>query len=317
MFDVTITVVGSINMDIVILTDHYPCRGDTIFGNEIRFSPGGKGANQATACAKLGKEAVIVGCVGQDEFGDRLIETMAGNHVNVSFIKRSVSKRTGTVLVTIDESAENTMLVVKGANEELTAMDVDGSSEWIKNSKVLLVQLEVPEETAIHAMVKAREYGVTVILDPAPAEGITLDVLKYADIIIPNRQEAKCITGIDVIDIPSALEAARFLDKRVGVARSIIKMAEMGSLVYWEGRWEYIEAIEVKAIDTVAAGDSFAGVLACAIADGESMVSAAKFATIVSALKVTRLDAQDGIPTMDEVNEFCASRNLKHYLSNQ
>ncbi|WP_171652255.1 ribokinase [Paenibacillus foliorum] len=313
----TITVVGSINMDIVILTDHYPCRGDTIFGNEIRFSPGGKGANQATACAKLGKEAIIVGCVGIDEFGHLLIETMDGNLVNISFIKRSVSKKTGAVLVTIDESAQNTMIVVKGANEELNAIDVDGCSEWIKNSKVLLVQLEIPEEIAIHAMVKAREYGVTVILDPAPAEGITLNVLKYADIIIPNRQEAKCITGIDVIDVQSALDAARFLDKRVGISKSIIKMAEMGSLVYSNGLWEYIEAIEVKAVDTVAAGDSFAGALACAIADGESIVSAAKFATIVSALKVTRLDAQDGIPTMAEVNEFCAIRNLKHYRSNQ
>lgn len=311
----TITVVGSINMDIVALTDHYPCHGDTIFGNEIRFSPGGKGANQATACAKLGKEAVIVGCVGKDPFGDRLIETMHGNHVNVSFIKRSASRRTGTVLVTVDESAENTMLVVRGANGELDAGDVESCSELIKKSKVLLVQLEIPEETAISAMAKAREYGVTVILDPAPAEGIHLNVLKFADILIPNRQEAKYITGIDVIDIQSALAAARFLEQRAGVTRSIIKMAEMGSLVYTKGLWEYVEAIKVHPVDTVAAGDTFAGALACAIADGEALGSAARFATIVSALKVTKLDAQDGIPTMDEVNEFCASRNLRHYLS--
>ncbi|WP_091167897.1 ribokinase [Paenibacillus sp. 1_12] len=311
----TITVVGSINMDIVALTDHYPCRGDTIFGNEIRFSPGGKGANQATACAKLGKEAVIVGCVGEDPFGDRLIETMNDNHVNVSFIKRSESKRTGTVLVTVDQSAENTMLVVKGANEDLNAGDVESSSELIRKSKVLLVQLEVPEKTAILAMVKAREYGVTVILDPAPAEGMSLNVLKLADIIIPNRQEAKYITGIDVTDIQSALAAARFMEQSLGVTSLIIKMAERGSLVYSAGQWEYLEAVKVNPVDTVAAGDAFAGALACAIADGESLVSAAKFATIVSALKVTKLDAQEGIPTMDEVNEFCATRNLQHYLS--
>ncbi|WP_028550748.1 ribokinase [Paenibacillus sp. UNC451MF] len=311
----TIAVVGSINMDVVALTDHYPRRGDTMFGSELRFSPGGKGANQATACAKLGKEALIIGCVGDDLFGDRLIETLGSNHVNVSFIKRSVSRHTGAVLVTIDQSAENTMLVVKGANEELNIVDIDCCSELISKSKVLLVQLEVPQETAIHAMIKAREYGVTVILDPAPAQGITVENLKYADILIPNRQEAQSLTGIHVTDSLSALAAARFLDKRAGVARSIIKMAELGSLVYSYGEWEYIEAIKVKPLDTVAAGDSFAGALACAIADGESLISAAHFATIVSALKVTRQDAQDGIPTLAEVNEFCASRNIKHYLS--
>jgi ribokinase len=315
MFHMTIAVVGSINMDIVAFIDQYPLRGDTVFGNKIEFSPGGKGANQATACAKLGKEVVLIGCVGEDPFGDRLIETLQSNKVNVAYTKRSKSTQTGTVLITVDESAENTMLVVKGANEELSAGDVESCGEVISKSKVLLVQMEVPGEAAIQAMVKARENGVLVILDPAPAQGIVIEALKYADIIIPNRQETQYLTGIDVIDVQSALAAAKHLES-MGVAKSIIKMAEMGSVVYSKGQWKHIEGISVKPVDTVAAGDSYAGALACALADGENLVSSAKFASIVSALKVTRLGAQNGIPTLEEVNDFCASRNIEIYLSN-
>jgi ribokinase len=166
--------------------------------------------------------------------------------------------------------------------------------------------LEIPGETVIQAMILAHEYGVPIILDPAPAQGITAEALKYADIIIPNRQETKYLTGIDVKDVQSAVEAAVYLES-IGVEKSIIKMAEMGSVIYVKGQWEHIEPIRVIPVDTVAAGDSYAGALACALADGESLVAAAKFASIVSALKVTRFGAQEGIPTLAEVQDFCAS----------
>lgn len=308
-----ITVVGSINIDIVALTDHYPNRGETIFGKKMEILPGGKGANQATACAKLGKNVVMIGCVGTDVFGDRLIETLTRNGVDIRHVKRTTRHATGTALITIDATAENTMLVLKGANETLAAKDVDVCAEEISSSKVLLVQMEVPEEAVIQAMVRAREHGIPVILDPAPAEGITIRALDYADLIIPNRQETRHLTGIDVIDAESALAAARYFES-MGVKKSIIKMAEKGAMVYSEGQWEHVAAIPVKPVDTVGAGDSFAGALACAIADGQDLFAAARFASIVGALKVTRLGAQEGIPTLAEVNQFCQERNLTHYL---
>jgi ribokinase len=308
-----VTVVGSINIDIVALTERYPNRGETIFGKNIEILPGGKGANQAITCSKLGKKVVLIGCVGMDVFGDRLIETLDRNGVKTYKIKRTQQVSTGVALITIDETAENTMLVIKGANDLLGLEDIDNCMDEIRSSKVLLVQMEVPEKTVIHAMTIAKENGVSVVLDPAPAEGISLRALEFADIITPNRQETKHLTGIDATDVHSALSAARYFES-IGVKHSIIKMAEKGCLVYSQGNWQHIEPVSVSPIDTVGAGDSFAGALACAIADGVDMFTAARFASIVAALKVTKWGAQEGIPTLREVNEFCRERNLTYYL---
>ncbi|TBL79990.1 ribokinase [Paenibacillus thalictri] len=299
-------------MDIVAFADQYPNRGDTVFGKELLFSPGGKGANQAAACAKLGKEAVMIGCVGGDPFGDRVLDALKLSGVDVHAVRRSASASTGTVLVTLDGSAENTMLVVKGANEELSDGDIDACGDVLRSSEALLVQMEVPATAVVRAMVIARECGIPVILDPAPVQGIVPEMLRYADIVVPNRQETAHITGISVTDVPSALAAARWMEEKAGVSRSVIKMAENGSLVYAHGEWEHVAAVPVQPVDTVAAGDCFAGALACALADGQSLPGAARFAAIVSALKVTRRGAQSGIPTLAEVRQFCAMRGLRH-----
>ncbi|MDC3424398.1 ribokinase [Aquibacillus sp. 3ASR75-11] len=304
-----ITVVGSINTDIVALTDDYPLRGETIFGKKIEFLPGGKGGNQATAVAKLGEKVNIIGSVGQDLYGDNVINTLKKNNVTTKFIKRSNEFATGTAIITIDQTAENTMLVLKGANDDLLPADIENAFFKLQESKVLLVQMEVPQETVIRAMQIAKEKGMYIILDPAPAEGITMKALEYADVITPNRQETKHMIGIEVNDIESALHAARTFEK-MGVKNSIIKMAEKGSLVYQSGQWEYVKAIPVKPVDTVGAGDAFAGALACGIATGKDLVSAVEYATIVGALKVTKLGAQTGIPTLDEVNKFCEEKNI-------
>lgn len=309
-----ITVVGSINIDIVALTDHYPNRGETIFGKKMELLPGGKGANQATACARLGKTVNMIGSIGQDTYGDILLDSLKTSKVDVSYIKRVKDESTGCAIITIDKTAENTMLVLKGANDALSVPDIENAFDKINKSKVLLVQMEIPEKVVIQSMIEARKKGMFVILDPAPAEGITVRALEYADLIIPNRQETKQLTGIDVTDIETANKAAKYFE-HMGVKKSIIKMADKGSLVYESGKSTYIESIPVKAVDTVGAGDSFAGALACAIADGQDLVSAAEFATIVGAMKVTRLGAQTGIPTLDEVNQFCKERKISHYMS--
>jgi ribokinase len=307
---VTITVVGSTMMDIVFRTEHYPRRGDTVFGQEIRYSPGGKGANQATACAKLGAETYLIGCVGEDSFGQTLLGSLRSNLVHIKHMRTVSGARTGTAQVTVDSSAENTILVVKGANDSLTIEDIQSCEGTIRGSQVMLVQMEIPKEVTKQAMITAKRHGVTVVLDPAPADGIDVSSLPYADIIVPNQQEAKVLTHIDVHNVPSAIEAAIYLHERYGIAKSIVKMGGQGSLVYQDGQCEHIRAVSVRPVDTVGAGDSYAGALAFALAEGKSLTNAAKFASIVSALKVTKNGAQDGIPTLKEVKEFCLSRNL-------
>jgi ribokinase len=307
-----ITVVGSINIDLTALTDRYPRRGETIFGKRMEVLPGGKGANQATACARLGKSVKMIGSIGQDLYGDVVLESLKKDQVDTSFVKRMKENSTGCAIITIDNTAENTMLVMKGANDDLAVEDIENAFLEIENSKVLLVQMEIPKDVVIESMKQARKKGMFVILDPAPAEGITVLALEYADLITPNRQETKHLTGIDVTDMDSALTAAKYFDS-IGVKNSIIKMADQGSLVYQNGASEFVPSISVKAVDTVGAGDSFAGALAVAIADGQDLVSAVKFASIVAAIKVTKLGAQAGIPTLSDVTKFCEDRNLSYY----
>ncbi len=305
-----ITVVGSIIMDVVFTTEHYPQRGDTVFGKEIRYSPGGKGANQATACAKLGIETYLLGCVGDDGFGQTMLRTLQSNHVNTEFVKTVNDVPTGTAHVTVDSSAENTIIVMKGANDVLTVGDIQSCEPVIGRSNLLLVQMEVSSEVTLQAMLAAKRHGVTIILDPAPADGIDPSILQYADIIVPNQQEAKFLTHIEVCDVPTALEAANYLHLHYGIDRSIMKMGRQGSLVYQDGVYEHIQAVSVQAVDTVGAGDCYAGALACALAEGKSLPDAARFASIVSALKVTKYGSLEGIPSMDEVQAFCLARDL-------
>ncbi|MGE8081668.1 ribokinase [Peribacillus loiseleuriae] len=308
-----ITVVGSINVDIVAFTNHYPNRGETIFGKKMVTLPGGKGANQAVASARLGKKVNMIGAIGIDLYGETMIKSMKENGLSTSYIKQVRESSTGCAIITIDHTAENTMLVVKGANDDLTANDIQDAFAKINNSKVLLVQMEIPEEAVIESMIQARNKGMFVVLDPAPADGITERALQYADLIVPNKQETKQLTGIEVSDLDSAHQAAEYFN-RMGVKNSIIKMGDKGALVYESGKTEYIEAIRVTAVDTVGAGDSFAGALASALADGTDLVTAAKFANIVASLKVTKQGAQAGVPTIEKVNEFCVERGISHYL---
>ncbi|ANB56074.1 ribokinase [Anoxybacillus sp. B7M1] len=307
-----ITVVGSINIDIVARTARYPTKGETIFAEKVELLPGGKGANQATVCARLGKTVQLIGMIGQDWYGDIVLKALQKNDIDTTYIKRIQDVATGCAIITVDRTAENTMLVVKGANDQLRDTDVCEAFSKIFDSKILLVQMEIPAEAVIQSMIEAKRKGMFVILDPAPAEGITVRAWEHADLIIPNRQETKELTGIDVMSVDTAYEAAKHF-QLMGVKNLIIKMANKGSFVCENGKFEYIEAISVKSVDTVGAGDSYAGALACSIADGQELIRAAQFATIVSALKVTKWGAQAGIPTIEEVNEFCRQRNLTYY----
>lgn len=308
-----ITVVGSINMDIVALTNQYPKHGETLFGHSVKNLCGGKGANQAVACARLGKSVNMIGSIGNDSYGKEIEKNFKQHQIETSFLKLVENESTGCAIITVDATAENTMLVVKGANDSLNEHDIQEAFSKIDTSKVLLVQMEIPEAVVIRAMMEAKSKGMFVILDPAPAEGVTKQALLYADVITPNLQETKHLTGIEVTSIETAIEAGKYFDQSFGIKKSVIKMADKGALLYENGKTTFIEAIPVKAVDTVGAGDSYAGALACALADGESLESAARFAAIVAALKVSKLGAQSGLPTIEQLNKYCVEHNLTYY----
>lgn len=316
VFELTITVLGSINSDIVAQTKKYPKRGETIFGDSIKYLSGGKGANQATAVAKLGKQVQLIGSVGDDLYGENLLKNLVENNVNIDFVKKSTKMTTGTSIVVIDETGDNTILVLKGANDDLLVPDVENAFTNIKNSDILLCQMEVPHESVIRAMQLAKERGMYVVLDPAPAEGIVIEALEYADVVTPNEQETKSLLGIDLTNMQSAITAGQMLEQ-MGVKNSIIKMGALGSLVYQSGKYEWIDSIKVNVVDTLGAGDAFAGALACGLSDGLDLVSAAKMATVVAGLKVQKLGAQS-IPDIKEVEKYCKENNLLYlYGMNQ
>jgi ribokinase len=308
-----ICVIGSLNTDMVVITPDSPNRGETVFGEKMDILPGGRGANAATTISKLGKEGMLVGCVGFDPFGDNLITELKKNHVNVSNIKRTMQTSTGSTIIMIDSFAVNTMVGISGANLCLFPEDIDAAVNDFEGCEILLAQMEVPEETIVHAMTKAKSKGVLVILDPKPAKNITMKVLEATDIIIPNEQETKYMTGIDVTSMDAAIQAGRYFES-LGISRSIIKMGQHGALVYTPERAEHIAAIPVKAIDPVVGG-AFSGALACALSEGKDLFLATRYASIVSALKVTKFGAQIGIPTLDELNEFIEENNLYNYLN--
>ncbi|WNS79072.1 ribokinase [Domibacillus sp. DTU_2020_1001157_1_SI_ALB_TIR_016] len=309
----SIVVVGSINMDIVATTDQYPVHGDTVLGHSMQMFSGGKGANQATACAKLGKQVQLIGAVGRDAFGQEVIRTLTENNVDISLLTYTESQATGCALVTIDKTAENTMLVIKGANDELREEDIIGKFKDVEAGSVLLIQMEIPSKTILQAVKLAKEKEMFVILDPAPAAGVTIEALQYADVITPNAQETYELTGIKIDSIESAYKAGVYFDHQLGVSNSIIKLGSKGALVYQKGKTFFVDPIPVQAVDTVGAGDSFAGALACAVAEGEALESAAQFAAVVAAMKVTKPGAQKGLPTLEEVTAFCQERGLNGY----
>src|SRR5690606_31547899 len=295
-------VVGSINMDVIVDTPKYPAYGETIFCNSVAMTPGGKGANQAVAVANLGKKTCLVGAVGNDSAGTQLINNLQSKGVDTAHIIRSEESGTGTFVAMVDSTGENTMVGTKGANDSLSKEYMEEVFNKI-NAKILLIQMETSPESIIAAMKVAKERNMYVILDPAPADGIFDEAFKYADLVTPNKQETQRITGIDVTDEISALEAAKKLNE-LGIPDVIVKMGENGSLVYQNGKSTVVDAIKVKAVDTVGAGDCFAGALANSYLDTNDLVEAVKFASVAAGIKVSRSGGQDSIPTLSEVQEY-------------
>ena len=298
-----ILVVGSSNTDMVIKAAHLPRPGETILGGTFFMNPGGKGANQAVAIARLGGPVTFICKTGSDIFGHQSQQLFEEEGINTSYVFSDSGNPSGVALITVDEKAENCIVVASGANANLLPSDLEKAEEAIERADLVLMQLEVPMETVCFVADIAWQKGKKVILNPAPAHPLPADLLRHLYLITPNETEAEMITGVKITDESSAGEAARALSG-MGVQHVIITLGSKGALIYSNGKAEMVPALKVEAVDTTAAGDVFNGALTVALSEGRSLKEAARFACKASAISVTRVWAQSSAPYRNEVDIF-------------
>ena len=296
-----IVVVGSIIVDLVARSARYPARGETVTGESMTIVPGGKGANQAVACARMGCSTELVGAVGADSFAAIALKSLADFGVGTGRVYRSARSPTGLASIVIDASASNTIVVIRGANDDLPADHLARAADLIAGADALLVQLESPLARVEQAMEIALRAQVPILLDPAPARQISDRLLALADFITPNEQETETLTGIAPATVPAANEAAAVLHRR-GARNVVIKRGAQGCLVSSGGSHRCLEGPAVRAIDTVGAGDCFAGAMITRWLETRDLFAACRFANAAAALKVQRAGAQTGIPSREEVD---------------
>ncbi|WP_114791308.1 ribokinase [Niabella yanshanensis] len=297
----TIVIIGSSNTDMVIRTPYFPTRGETIIGADFLMNAGGKGANQAVTVARLAGNASFICRVGNDLFGNNALALFQKEGIDTTYISRDASAPSGIAIITVNDAAENTIVVAPGANALLDTAQVDEASEKIQSAAYLLMQLEIPLETVMHAARMGFDHKVPIILNPAPARTLPDELYQWISIITPNEKEASLLTGVEVEDEVSARRAAKILADK-GVAIIIITMGSHGALLYDGSIFTHIATPVVDAIDTTAAGDVFNGALVVALSEGKDLADAVSFACDVSAISVTRRGAQSSVPYRSEVS---------------
>ena len=298
--DKPIVVVGSLNMDLVMRTPRMPVGGETLHGHAFSTLPGGKGANQAVACARLGGKVSMIGQVGEDGFGHTLRAGLSNDGIDVSKVKLTSDAGTGVAMILVEDVGQNRIVLAPGANGALNPVDIDAAAKVIAGAAMLVVQLEVPMPVVLRAMCIARDAGVPVLLNPAPAASLPDEIWPQVDILVPNESEASLLAGMAVTDAPSAFAAARIFRQR-GVACVLITLGEQGVAVLDELGERHIPAQVVKAVDTTAAGDTFIGGLAAGLVEGLPLDKAVALGQRASALCVTRHGAQPSIPYRREL----------------
>ena len=347
-----VTVVGSLNIDLVSRAPRYPQQGETLIGDAFDIFTGGKGFNQATAAARLGADVTLIGCVGTDSFGEMLLSAMAAEQLDGRIKRAEVG--TGVATIVVEPNGENSIIVVPRANMALTPADIEDAAPCIAEAEVLLLQLETPIAASERAAEIAKANGTTVLLNPAPAQPLPANFLAHIDIIVPNESEAALLTGMPVTNAEEAVSAARRLmatdaattapgsvargpvprDLAPGpvargpvprglapgpVARGpvprdaslanteipaiVLTLGERGALLLTAEISEVIPALPVDVVDTTGAGDAFCGALATALASGESLREAVRFANLAGAAAVTTLGATPSMPTREELNQ--------------
>jgi len=298
-----IVVVGSSNTDMIIKVPHVPVPGETIIGGKFSIAAGGKGANQAVAAARAGGDVTFIARIGDDMFGQQAKDGFVKDNINVDHVLSDKDAPSGVALIFVGEDGQNSIAVASGANANLSPSDVQAASDAISTSDILIMQLETPLETVQKAASIASDNGVKVILNPAPAQALSDNILRNISILTPNESESELLTGINVETEKDAAAAADALMAK-GIETVIITMGPKGAFVATADSKELVSGFSVKAVDATAAGDVFNGTLAVAIAEGKPLKKAVSFANAAAALSVTKLGAQPSAPTREEIDKF-------------
>ena len=295
-----VVIQGSINMDLTTYVPRLPAPGETLFGSSFITVPGGKGFNQATASGRLGAVTRFIGRIGDDAFGAGVLEMIADEPIDTSGILVDPESGTGLAVINVDDEAENTIIVVSGANMAHDAREVARTRQALATANVLLLQLETPLETTLAAAEVARELGKIVILDPAPAKELPPEAYQLAHFMTPNELETEMLIGFRPTNQDEAAQAANILRER-GVETAVIKLGAQG--VYYQSASEsgFVEPFTVKSIDTVAAGDAFNGGLAVALSEGKPLAEAIRWGAAAGALATTKPGASSSMPTRAEL----------------
>lgn len=305
-----IVVVGSLNMDLVVRMPQIPRPGETLLGGIFKTFPGGKGANQAVAAARLGAHVTMIGCVGDDAFGQKLRATLTMEGIDTTHVLVHPEEATGVALIQVDAQGQNSIAVASGANFRLTSTAVESAMQTMGMFDVLVMPLETPLETIYAAAKMASQKGTKVLLNPAPAQVLSKDLLELVDILLPNEHEIALMTGIPLQSAADTRRAAKRL-LSLGPKKLLVTLGSRGAILF-DGKTSQetiIPAYPIQAVDTTAAGDCFVGALAVGLCEGKSLQAAAEFASAAAALSVTRAGAQPALPRRVDVETFMHERS--------
>jgi len=302
-----LVVLGSINADHILNLDAFPTPGETVTGNRYQVAFGGKGANQAVAAGRSGANIAFIACTGDDDTGERVRKQLASDNIDIAPVSVVEGESTGVALIFVNAEGENVIGIHAGANAALTAERVAAQHESIASADALLMQLETPVESVLAAAKIAHENHTTVVLNPAPARVLSDELLALVDIITPNETEAEKLTGIRVENDDDAARAAKALHQK-GISTVIITLGSRGVWASVEGEGRRVPGFKVKAVDTIAAGDTFNGALVTALLEGEPLDTAIRFAHAAAAIAVTRPGAQPSVPWRNEIDEFLSQQ---------
>lgn len=302
-----LVVLGSINADHILNLETFPTPGETVTGNQYQVAFGGKGANQAVAAGRSGANIAFIACTGDDDTGERVRKQLASDNIDVLPVSVVEGESTGVALIFVNAEGENVIGIHAGANAALTTERVEAQRAIISGADALLMQLESPVESVLAAAKIAHENHTTVVLNPAPARVLSDELLALVDIITPNETEAEKLTGIRVENDDDAARAAGALHDK-GIGTVIITLGSRGVWVSANGEGRRVPGFKVKAIDTIAAGDTFNGALVTALLEGRALDEAIRFAHAAAAIAVTRKGAQPSVPWRKEIDEFLSQQ---------
>lgn len=302
-----LVVLGSINADHILNINHFPQPGETVIGKQYTVAFGGKGANQAVAAGRSGADISFIACVGDDDIGERVRKQLASDQIDTRPVEAIKDATTGVALIFVNAEGENVIGIDAGANNAVTPDYLERYKQQVIEASALLMQLESPLDTVIAAAKIAKEHDTQVILNPAPACELPDELLSRVDIITPNETEAEKLTGINVDNNEDAARAAKALHDK-GIATVIITLGSKGVWLSQNGEGKLVAGFRVKAVDTIAAGDTFNGALVTALLEGKQMDSAVRFAHAAAAIAVTRPGAQPSVPWRKEIDDFLAQQ---------